>query len=428
MALSKKEFNKYIAILKKELKPAMGCTEPIAIAYSTAKAKKILNNVPDSINIKCSSNIIKNADGVTVPNSGKLKGIETAAILGALGGNSEKELEVLTDVTKQDVIKTKKLLNTNYCNVELLESKAKLHIKAYAYHEDEKVMVEMLNEHTNIVKIIKDDKLIFEKDAKLISEDESKKNKKYMSVKKIIEFANNVDIKEVSDIIKRQIKYNLEISNEGISNDYGLNVGSTILESKKDSIEAILKGYSAAASDARMSGSLLPVVINSGSGNQGITVSIPVIKYAEYLNIGNDKLIRSLIISNLISIYIKGKIGILSAYCGAVSAAAGSGAAFTYLSGGGYKEISDTITNTLGNTSGILCDGAKPSCAAKIASSIDSAILAHKLTMANKSFGPNEGIIKDNIEDSINVIGKIADKGMNNIDKEILKAMLNDNK
>jgi L-cysteine desulfidase len=424
MNLSKKEYKGYINILKSELKSAMGCTEPIAIAYVSAKAREVLAEIPESITVKCSSNIIKNASGVTVPNSGGLKGIKAAAVLGALGGQADKELEVLTDIEDEVINKTKDLVNKSYCKVELLDSQVNLHIIVELNYKNQTAEVELMNNHSNIVRISKDNNLLLEKEIKSEKYNKINKVKESLSISKILEFANQIDIEEVKDIIENQIESNIKIADEGLVNDYGLNVGSTILNSESDSLKSMLKAYTAAGSDARMNGSLLAVVINSGSGNQGLTVSVPVIKFAEYFDIKREKLIRALVLSNLISIHIKNKIGILSAYCGAVSAAAASGAAFSYLKDGTYKEISDTITNTLGNISGIICDGAKASCAAKIASSVDAAILAHDLVMNNQKMSSDEGIVKKDIEDTIKAVGHIGSIGMKKTDEEILKIMI----
>lgn len=419
-------YNNYTKLLKKELTPAMGCTEPIAVAYASSKARQILDNKPEKIKVKCNANIIKNANGVTVPNSGNLKGIKAAAILGAIGGNPDKKLKVLTDIGENEIKLTKSLLKTDYCNIELIESKKKLHIIIEVSFGEEITQVEVVNGHLNIIEIIKNGEIIFNKQKEGRMANEFEKIKDSLKVENIINYAENIDLEEVRIILQRQINLNKNISQEGLNQEYGLNIGSTILRYEEDSTKNRAKSAAAAASDARMSGSFLPVIINSGSGNQGITVSLPVVEYAKDLGVKSPKLLRALIISNLISIHLKHKIGILSAFCGAVTAAAGSGAAITYLCGGGYKKISHTIINTLGNVSGIICDGAKPSCAAKIASSVDAAILGHKLAMDNKAFGPNEGIIKNKLEETIKVVGEIGSKGMEKTNKVILKTMLQD--
>ncbi|MFO8143228.1 MAG: L-serine ammonia-lyase, iron-sulfur-dependent, subunit alpha, partial [Dehalococcoidales bacterium] len=288
---------------------------------------------PEKIKVKCNANIIKNANGVTVPNSGNLKGIKAAAILGAIGGNPDKKLKVLTDIGENEIKLTKSLLKTDYCNIELIESKKKLHIIIEVSFGEEITQVEVVNGHLNIIEIIKNGEIIFNKQKEGRMANEFEKIKDSLKVENIINYAENIDLEEVRIILQRQINLNKNISQEGLNQEYGLNIGSTILRYEEDSTKNRAKSAAAAASDARMSGSFLPVIINSGSGNQGITVSLPVVEYAKDLGVKSPKLLRALIISNLISIHLKHKIGILSAFCGAVTAAAGSGAAITYLCG-----------------------------------------------------------------------------------------------
>lgn len=424
MGISKINFNNYINILREELIPALGCTEPTCIAYACAKAREVLDEFPKEVIVKSSGNIIKNVKGAVVPNSGDLKGIEAAAILGIVGGNANKKLEVLTDVTQEHIDKTKKLLNIDFCKAELLKSKANLHIIVLAKSDNNSASVEIIHTHTNIVKIIKNNAIIFEKNYDYENINEGLVDRSCLNVKDIKEFADSVDIIELKDIIKLQIKYNSEISCEGLRNKYGVGVGLNLLKHCCNDIKTRAKAAAAAGCDARMSGCILPVIINSGSGNQGITVSLPVIEYAKYLKVDEEHLIRALIFSNLIAIHQKTKIGRLSAYCGVVSAACGSGAGVTYLYNGTYEQICSTITNTLANVSGIVCDGAKPSCAAKIASAVDAAIMANDLAMDNQAFKSGDGIVKRNIEDTIDCIGQIGGEGMKLTDEEILRVML----
>ena len=427
MAISENHIINYTNILKEELIPALGCTEPTSIAYVSAKAREVLDEFPRKVTVKSSGNIIKNVKGAVVPNSGNLRGIKAAAIIGIIGGNPEKELEVLTDVTKEDIRRSKELIDTDYCKVELLKSKANLHIIVKAESEQNSALVEIIHTHTNIVRIEKNNKIILEKLYNSNDINGSLIDRSCLNVRDIKEFADTVELTELRDIIRLQIKYNGNISEEGLNHYYGANVGSNILRHCSHDIKTIAKAATAAGSDARMSGCILPVIINSGSGNQGITVSLPVIKYARYLKLDEEQLIRALIFSNLIAIHQKTKIGRLSAYCGVVSAACGSGAGITYLYNGTYEQICSTITNTLANVSGMICDGAKPSCAAKIASAVDAAIMAHELAMDNSVFQPGEGIVKDDIEDTIKSVGQIGGNGMRETDQEILKVMLNNN-
>lgn len=416
-------YTKLLNILKRELIPALGCTEPIAIAYASAKAREILGVMPNEIVVKCSGNIIKNVRGVVVPTTGNMKGIETSAILGAVAGKSSKQLEVLADVKEDDINKTKELLNLNICKVELEEDVDNLYIKVIVRNEGEQASVTIVDNHTNITEIEKNGHIIYESDK--ITE---KKNDYYsvedVSVYIIYNFANTVNIDDVKEILDRQIKYNTAIATEGLTHKYGANVGESLIRNYGKDIKILAKAYAAAGSDARMSGCIMPVIINSGSGNQGITVSIPVIVYAKYLGVSDEKLYRALVLSNLISIYQKKGIGKLSAYCGAVSAACGCAAGISYLHDAPFEVITKTITNVLGNVSGIVCDGAKPSCAAKIASSVDAAIMAHYMAMDGRTFNPGEGLIKGNIEETIKSICRVGKDGMKGTDIEILNIMI----
>jgi Uncharacterized conserved protein len=424
MGLDTHTYHEYVTILEKELVPALGCTEPIAIAYASAVAKKTLGCIPEKIIAACSGNIIKNVKSVIVPNSGGLKGIEAAATIGAIGGNPDKKLEVLTDVTEEDIKRTRELLKTDYCSVEVLNGVANLHIIITATAGEEKAVVEIIDTHTNIVRIEKNDQVIFKSSEKNSKNEYQQIDWDCLNIEDILEFANTVRLEDVKEILDRQINYNTTISNEGLTHQYGANIGKTLLDEYGNSIRVRAKAKAAAGSDARMSGCVLPVVINSGSGNQGMTVSLPVIEYAKELEVGSEKLYRALVVSNLIAIYLKSGIGRLSAYCGAVSAACGSGAAITYLYGGDYDHICKTITNTLANISGIVCDGAKPSCAAKIATSVDAAIMAHYLSMGDNAFTSGEGIVKDDVEKTIDSVGRLARDGMKETDVEVLKIMV----
>jgi L-cysteine desulfidase len=422
--MDKSIYNNYLNILRNELLVALGCTEPIAIAFATAKAKEVLGKMPKRCEIYCSGNIIKNVKGVTVPNTGHLKGVNAAAIAGITGGDASKILEVLESMTEETIKETRELLETDFCKTFILNSTSNLHIRAIVYSEEDSVEVEIKDSHTNITQIIHNGKIIFEKSEEQSCIVEDFADKSLLNVRDIIEFAQTVDLEEVSGILKNQIMLNSAISQEGLTNNYGVNVGRTLMAFRPDDICTKAKARAAAASDARMSGCSLPVVINSGSGNQGLTVSLPVIEYAKHLGSSSEQLLRALIISNLVSIHQKAKIGRLSAYCGAVSAAAGSGAGIAYLYGGEYEEICNTITNTIANVGGIVCDGAKPSCAAKIASSVDAAIMGMNLAFSKQCYSDGEGLVMENIEKTIESIGRLGAVGMKDTDVEILKIMI----
>lgn len=417
-----KIYANYINILEHELIPALGCTEPIAIAYAAAKARDVLGEFPDFISLCCSGNIIKNVKGVTVPNSGGLRGIEAAAVLGVVGGNASRELEVLEGVTQTDIQRARELVGKNYCTCSLQEGVENLYIVAKVVKGKHYAEVTIINRHTYITKIVKDGEVLLEKD---IEGKTSDVDKALLNVNDILEFADAVAIEEVREILERQITYNSAISEEGIKHSYGASVGRTLLEVYGGDVSIRARARAAAGSDARMSGCSLPVVINSGSGNQGMTVSLPVIEYAKDMEASREQLYRALVVSNLIAIHQKKYIGSLSAYCGAVSAACGAGAGITYLKGGTREEIGLTIVNTIANVGGIVCDGAKSSCAAKIASSVDAAILAHHMAMGHHAFQPGEGIVQEDVEDTIKSVGYIGRIGMRATDIEILNIMIN---
>ena len=416
-------YDNYVAILKAELIPALGCTEPIAIAYAAGKARQVLGTVPERIDIYFSGNILKNVKGVTVPNSGGMKGVDSAAILGAVGGDPDRELEILETLTEEEIKKAHALKGTAFCTSHLLPEKENLYIRAEVFSGNDSALVEIRSKHTHITRIEKNGKCLFSQadspSTMTVSADRS-----LLNLTQILEFANTVDIEDVKDVLDRQIEMNLAISDEGLRNNYGANVGKVLLQTHGETLTNRAKAAAAAGSDARMSGCTLPVVINSGSGNQGITVTMPVLTFATNKGLTRDQLYRCLIVSNLMAIHQKKYIGSLSAYCGAVSAACGSGAAITYMAGGDEKAIARTVTNTIANIGGMVCDGAKPSCAAKIASAVDAAIMAHYMAMAGQSFQPGEGMVKDDVEKTIESIGRMGRVGMHPTDVEILNIMM----
>ena len=430
MELTDFDCNQFIAILQEELVPALGCTEPIAIAYAGAHARALLGNIPDRVCIKSSGNIIKNVKSVTVPNSGNMKGIPAAAAIGIIGGNPDKGLEVLADITEADIIRTKEFLEQVPCKVSLLDTVASLHFIVEVFAGADSASVEIIHQHTNIVRTTKNGKEVMSVPFDPASANAALTDRSGLSVKKILAFADTIDLNRVRPILERQIEYNTRIAQEGLEHRYGINAGANLLKAAEAERAVTVKiraqAAAAAGSDARMSGCTLPVVTNSGSGNQGLTASLPVIVFAEEKKLPHDRLLRGLLVSNLIAIHQKTRIGRLSAYCGAVSAACGSGAAVTYLAGGSYEQVCETITNTLAVVSGIVCDGAKPSCASKIASSVDAALNAHYLAMQNRVFQAGEGIVKGDIEKTIAGVGSVAADGMRETDKVILRIMVED--
>lgn len=426
--MDKKVYDRYVALLKKELIPALGCTEPIAIAYAAALAARYLEDEVIAIELTVSGNIVKNVKSVVVPNSGGKKGMEVAALLGAVGGNPDKGLAVLEDIRQEHVDLMEKMLAQGICQCILKEEVPNLYIMAKAISHAHTAEVEIRDKHTHITRIKKDDCIVYEKQMEIVdgeNMDEKKEEySEFLSIAQIIEFANILQINDVEEVIERQIRYNEGIAEEGLKNKYGVNIGQTLMKHYPNDLKLRARAIAAAGSDARMSGCSLPVVINSGSGNQGMTVSLPVIIFAKEWKVSRDTLYRALVISNLTAIHQKEHIGDLSAYCGAVCAACGAGAAITYMSGGSYENICGTITNTLANVGGIVCDGAKASCAAKIASSVEAAIMAHYMSMEEKTFQSGDGLVKNNVEETIACIGRVGREGMRATDIEILKNMM----
>ena len=426
MSLARADYENYTRILQEELMPAMGCTEPIAVAYAAAKAGQMLGEEAVHLNVRCSGNIIKNVKGVTVPNSGNQKGIEVAATLGLIGGNPDKALEVIAGVTDEDRRYAGQKVADGFCEVELQEDVPNLYIRATATGKKHTVSVLIEDLHTNITRIERDGEVLFVSAENYHGQlnQVMAGDRKKMTLRGLLEYCSTVDLEEVRDTLEKQIECNSAISQEGLDNPWGARVGKTILENWGNDVKARACAWAAAGSDARMSGCPLPVVINSGSGNQGITVTMPVVVYAKEWGISHDKMLRALLVSNLVSIYIKHFIGALSAFCGAVSAAAGAGAAITYMFGGDYDTIGRTITNTLGNVGGIVCDGAKPSCAAKIASSVHAALLAHCMSIGYKEFKGGEGFVENDVEMTIKNMSYIGKIGMRETDTEILNVMI----
>ena len=420
--MTQQQHDVFLQTLERELIPALGCTEPIAIAYAAAKARQVLGEMPRGIRLRCSGNIIKNVRGVAVPNAGGLRGVEAAAILGAVGGDADRELEVLQAVTPRHLELTRQLLEEHFCTCSLQENVANLYIVAEVFSEGHTASVTIINRHTLITRIEKDGRELFRQDPVTQKSDDT--DWSGWSVAAIVEFAETVDISRVRALLDGQIDLNGTISNAGLRRPFGAQIGRTLLDVCEDTVWTRAKARAAAGSDARMGGCSLPVVINSGSGNQDITVSLPVMEYAAELKVSREKLYRALIISNLISIFQKHYIGSLSAFCGAVTAAAGCGAAITWLHGGTLENICDTIANTVANVGGMVCDGAKASCAAKIASAVDAAIMTHHLSMRGLHFQPGEGIIQDDPQKTIRSLGYIGRVGMRSTDAEILNLML----
>ena len=422
--MNQKVYDSYIKILHKELIPALGCTEPIAIAYAAAKAREVLGKFPEQVVSTCSGNIVKNVKGVVVPATGGLRGIEAATLIGAVGGDPARELEVLTSVTDEDRAKVRELLEKKICHVKLSENKAKLHIIVEMTAGTDSALVEIMHTHTNIIRIEKNGQVLMQEKAGDEEDDDDENIYQLLNLDDIVAFANEVKLEDVADLLQRQVEYNSKIAEVGLTETYGANVGKTLVENYGKSFEVMARALPAAGSDARMGGCELPVVINSGSGNQGMTVSLPVVALAKEMGASEEQLLRALCVSNLTAAYEKRDIGRLSAYCGAISAGAAAGAGMMYLKGGSVSEIGNVVLCTIGNVGGVLCDGAKSSCAAKIASAVDAALLAIHLTEKNRTFGSGEGLVKDTLAETVAAISTVAREGMQVTDDVILHVMV----
>lgn len=420
------KYGAYVNILREELVPAMGCTEPIALAYAAATARKVLGELPDRIVIGASGSIIKNVKSVIVPNTDHLKGIPAAAVAGIIAGKPEKELEVIAEVTAEEIARMKEYLENVEIKIEHIDNGLTFEIIVTLYKGKEYAKVRIANYHTNIVLIEKNGEVLKEVPVDDESE-EGLTDRSLLNMKDIFDFAETVEIEDVKGILDRQIEYNMAIAKEGIRGNYGANIGSVLLDIGQDNLMVKAKAMAAAGSDARMNGCELPVIINSGSGNQGITASVPVIVYAEGTQSGKEKMYRALVLSNLTAIHQKTPIGRLSAYCGAVSAGAGAGAGIAYLCGGGYEEIIHTVVNALAIVSGIVCDGAKASCAAKIASAVEAGIFGYQMYVHGQEFVGGDGIVTNGVEATLQNVGRLGKQGMKETNEEIIRIMIGEN-
>ena len=427
MLPSDSRYQAYIDILKEELVPAMGCTEPIAIAFAAAKARAVLGAMPDRAEISVSGNIIKNVKSVIVPNTGGLKGIEAAAAAGIVVGDADRVLEVLAAVSEADKPKIKEFMNAVPMIVRPSSAADvifDIDITLHAGSEYSRLRIK--DYHTNVVLIQKNGTTLFEAPEIELSS-QGLTDRGLLTIKDIVDFADTVDLDDVREVLTRQIEYNTAIANEGIRGTWGARVGRVLLDVYGYDVKIRAKAMAAAGSDARMSGCEMPVIIVSGSGNQGMAASLPVIVYAHEYDVGDDKLLRSLCVSNLVTIHQKTWIGRLSAFCGAVNAGCGAGAGIAYLLGGNYDIVAHTLVNALAIVSGIVCDGAKPSCAAKIASAVDAGILGYQMYVRGMEFQGGDGIISKGVENTIANIGRLGKDGMRETDREILRIMLQNN-
>ncbi len=434
MTRNEERYQCYVQILKDELVPAMGCTEPIAIAYAAAKAREVLGHIPDRVELEVSGNIIKNVKSVIVPHTGGMRGIAAAAAAGIIAGDASKELQVLATVTKEQEVQMKEYEEKTPMKIIFSDNGIVFYLGVHCYFGESHSFVEIKDRHRNIVRIEKDGEVLFDKvedeeelqaagsdcdNIQKLSQDRS-----CLTIAQIIDFAKTVEIEDVKETLDRQIECNMAISAEGLRGNYGANVGKVLMKHFPDDIKTRAKASAAAGSDARMNGCEMPVVINSGSGNQGMTTSIPVIVYARELGKTQEELYRALVVSNLVTIHLKTGVGRLSAYCGAVSAGCGCGAGIAFLHGGGEMEVSHTVVNALAMISGTVCDGAKASCAAKIAAAVEAGILGYYMYVEGQEFVGGDGLVLKGVENTIANFGKLASVGMAGTDKEIIRLMI----
>ena len=417
----------HIAILKEELVCALGCTEPIAVAYAAALARAVLGTKPTQMTVSCSGNIVKNVKSVTVPNSGGMRGIEAAALLGTIGGDESRALEVLEAVTEPDRAEATRLIATHICNVELAENVPNLFVRVTAMADGHTSVAQLEERHTNVTELTLDGNPVTVAGISASAADptttvENPRSK--LSLSSIWEFVHAVDLADIDELISNQITTNKAISDEGLHNDWGARIGQTLLSSRSNDIICKARASAAAGSDARMSGCAMPVVICCGSGNQGITCSMPVLEYAHELWASHEELVRAVALSDLTAVHVKYYVGELSAFCGAVSASCGAGAGICMLRGGSFEQYAATVVNTLVNVGGIVCDGAKPSCAAKISAAVDAAILGCDQALQGNSFQPGDGLVGQTPEESIRAMGYVGRVGMHPTDVEILNIMI----
>ena len=417
----------HIAILKEELVCALGCTEPIAVAYAAALARAVLGTMPTQMTVSCSGNIVKNVKSVTVPNSGGMRGIEAAALLGTIGGDESRALEVLEAVTEPDRAEATRLIAAHICNVELAENVPNLFVRVTAMADGHTSVAQLEERHTNVTELTLDGNPVTVAGISATAADptttvENPRSK--LSLSSIWEFVHAVDLADIDELISNQITTNKAISDEGLHNDWGARIGQTLLSSRSNDIICKARASAAAGSDARMSGCAMPVVICCGSGNQGITCSMPVLEYAHELWASHEELVRAVALSDLTAVHVKYYVGELSAFCGAVSASCGAGAGICMLRGGSFEQYAATVVNTLVNVGGIVCDGAKPSCAAKISAAVDAAILGCDQALQGNSFQPGDGLVGQTPEESIRAMGYVGRVGMHPTDVEILNIMI----
>ena len=418
-------YQQYLNILKEELRPAMGCTEPTALALAGARVRELLGKLPDRVEVKVSGNIIKNVKSVIVPNTGGLHGIGPAVCVGIVAGDAAKELQVVSTVSDEQRTALKAFLETAKLDIQPAPSDLVFDIDIAVYSGDEFARLRIVNHHTNIVHMEKNGDVLLDLPVAESSEDRLT-DKSCLNIESIVEFADCVDIEDVRECVGEQIRCNMAIAEEGLKGNWGANVGSVLLARQGGLLTKKAAAYAAAGSDARMSGCEMPVIILSGSGNQGITASVPVVVWARETGKSEEELLRAVTLSDLVTIFQKAGIGRLSAYCGAISAGCGAGAGIAYLQGGRFRAVAHTVVNSVAILSGTICDGAKPSCAAKIAAAVDAGVLGCDMFMENQQFYGGDGIVTKGVDKTVDNVGRLAREGMKETDKTILKIMLDE--
>ena len=418
-------YRDFCQILREELRPAMGCTEPIALAYAGAKGRQLLGGLPEQILVEVSGNIIKNVKSVVVPNTGGLRGIAGAVCAGVVAGDPDKELEVIAQVSPQDRQRLHAFMEQVQLQIRPAASELVFDIQLTLTRGADTARVRIANHHTNIVHLSRNDQILLDLAVTECSEDRLT-DRSCLTIERIVDFADAVDIRDVGDLILRQVRSNMAIAREGLEGDWGANIGSVILKHQGQTLQKRASAYAAAGSDARMSGCEMPVIILSGSGNQGITASVPVAVVAQELGASEEELIRAVVVSDLTTIHQKTGIGRLSAYCGAISAGCGAGAGIAYLRGGKAHAVAHTVVNAIAILSGTICDGAKPSCAAKIAAAVDAGLLGYDMYLENQQFYGGDGIVTKGVDKTVTNVGRLAREGMKETDKTILQIMLSD--
>ena len=418
-------YQQFVAILKEELRPAMGCTEPIALAYAGAKAREVLGVMPERIDVLVSGNIIKNVKSVVVPNTGGLRGIASAVCAGVVAGDASKQLEVIASVSREKQLALKEYMGEVTINISPAESELVFDIDLTLFAGEDTARVRIVNHHTNIVHISRNGQVQVDLPVEESSED-NLTDKTCLSIERIVEFAEVLDVADVKEFVGRQLEYNVAIAKEGLAGNWGANIGSVILNQQGTADNRRAAAWAAAGSDARMSGCEMPVIILSGSGNQGITASVPVAIYAQAFGASEEELIRAVTVSDLVTVHQKTGIGRLSAYCGAISAGVGAGAGIAFLHGGRTEAVAHTVVNAVAILSGTICDGAKPSCAAKIAAAVDAGILGYNMYLENQQFYGGDGIVTKGADRTVSNIGRLAREGMKETDNTILRIMLDE--